>query len=42
MKADEPIDDLKANMQPLIEYFDSLKVKYNGDNKPQNEILCLF
>nr|WP_315158168.1 hypothetical protein [uncultured Flavobacterium sp.] len=34
MKADEPIDDLKANMQPLIEYFDSLKVKYKEDNKP--------
>ncbi len=38
MKADEPIDDLKANMQPLIEYFDSLKVKYNGDNKPSRKM----
>jgi hypothetical protein len=23
MKAGEPIDDLKSNMQPLIEYFES-------------------
>jgi hypothetical protein len=34
MKADEPIDELKSNMQPLIEYFDSLKTKYAENNKP--------
>jgi len=33
MKADEPIDDLKVNMQPLIDYFDSLKTKYTDDSK---------
>jgi hypothetical protein len=38
MKADEPIDDLKANMQPLIEYFDSLKTKYAEDNKPSRKM----
>ncbi|MNL26972.1 hypothetical protein D3C87_1485360 [compost metagenome] len=38
MKADEPIDDLKSNMQPLIEYFDSLKTKYPEDNKPSRKL----
>lgn len=38
MKPDEPIDDLKANMQPLIEYFDSLKTKYAEDNKPSRKM----
>jgi len=38
MKADEPIDDLKSNMQPLIEYFDSLKTKYTEDNKPSRKM----
>lgn len=38
MKADEPIDDLKSNMQPLIEYFDSLKTKYAEDNKPSRKM----
>jgi hypothetical protein len=38
MKADEPIDELKANMQPLIEYFDSLKTKYAEDNKPSRKM----
>jgi hypothetical protein len=38
MKADEPIDDLKTNMQPLIEYFDSLKTKYAEDNKPSRKM----
>lgn len=38
MKADEPITELKANMQPLIEYFDSLKTKYAEDNKPSRKM----
>lgn len=38
MKADEPIDDLKSNMQPLIEYFDSLKTKYTDDSKPARKM----
>ena len=38
MKADEPIDDLKSNMQPLIEYFDSLKTKYAEENKPSRKM----
>lgn len=38
MKADEPIDELKANIQPLIEYFDSLKTKYAEDNKPSRKM----
>lgn len=38
MKADEPIDDLKSNMQPLIEYFDSVKTKYTEDNKPSRKM----
>ncbi|WP_026727147.1 hypothetical protein [Flavobacterium denitrificans] len=38
MKADEPIDDLKSNMQPLIEYFDSLKTKYAEDNKASRKM----
>lgn len=38
MKADEPIDELRSNMQPLIEYFDSLKAKYTEDNKPSRKM----
>jgi hypothetical protein len=38
MKADEPIDELKSNIQPLIEYFDSLKTKYAEDNKPSRKL----
>jgi len=33
MKADESIDQLSANLQPLIEYFESLKTKYATDDK---------
>ncbi len=33
MKADESIDKLTADLQPLIEYFESLKTKYTEDNK---------
>lgn len=38
MKADEPIDELKSNIQPLIEYFDSLKTKYAEDTKPSRKM----
>lgn len=38
MKADEPIDEIKLNIQPLIEYFDSLKTKYAEDNKPSRKM----
>ena len=34
MKADEPIDQIEANLKPLIEYFESLKTKYASDDKP--------
>jgi hypothetical protein len=34
MKADEPLDLLASNLQPLIEYFESLKTKYTSDDKP--------
>lgn len=33
MKADQPIDKLTEDLQPLIEYFESLKTKYKEDNK---------
>lgn len=38
MKADQPIEDLKSNMQPLIEYFESLKTKYTDDSKPARKM----
>ncbi|MGZ9677130.1 hypothetical protein [Flavobacterium sp. GNP001] len=38
MKADRPIDDIKSSMQPLIEYFDSLKTKYADDSKPARKM----
>lgn len=38
MKADESIDVLKSNMEPLIAYFDSLKTKYSEDNKPSRKM----
>ncbi len=34
MKADEPTDQIATNVQPLIEYFESLKTKYATDDKP--------
>jgi hypothetical protein len=33
MKADQPIDKLTKDLQPLIDYFESLKTKYKEDNK---------
>ncbi|GAB2598095.1 hypothetical protein [Spirosoma areae] len=38
MKASEPIDELKANLKPLIEYFDSLKTKYASDDKASRKM----
>jgi hypothetical protein len=38
MRPDEPIDELKANMKPLIDYFDSLKSKYPADNKASRKM----
>ena len=38
MKADQPIDKLTADLQPLIEYFESLKTKYTEDNKGSKKI----
>ncbi|TWI01277.1 hypothetical protein IQ05_00853 [Flavobacterium tiangeerense] len=38
MKADQPIEDLKSSMQPLINYFDSLKTKYADDSKPARKM----
>lgn len=34
MKADEPTEQIEANLKPLIEYFESLKTKYATDDKP--------
>lgn len=38
MKADQPIEDLKSSMQPLIDYFDTLKTKYADDSKPARKM----
>ncbi|MFY7987350.1 MAG: hypothetical protein ACOVNP_00595 [Flavobacterium sp.] len=38
MKADEPINILEANLQPLIEYFESLKTKYPSDEKSHRKM----
>ena len=38
MKPDESIDGLEENMQPLIEYFESLKTKYKNDDKVDKKI----
>ncbi len=38
MKADQPIEKLAADLQPLIEYFESLKTKYKEDNKGSKKI----
>lgn len=38
MKADQPIDKLTQDLQPLIEYFESLKTKYKEDNKGSKKI----
>ncbi|WP_163409186.1 hypothetical protein [Flavobacterium ajazii] len=38
MKADQPIDKLTQDLQPLIEYFESLKTKYKEDNKGSRKI----
>ncbi|MEY4539237.1 MAG: hypothetical protein RLZZ306_994 [Bacteroidota bacterium] len=34
MKANESTEQLAANLQPLIDYFESLKTKYASDDKP--------
>ncbi|MET3126914.1 hypothetical protein ABID42_002016 [Arcicella rosea] len=38
MKADVPTDQLAQNLQPLIDYFESLKTKYAADDKPSRKI----
>jgi hypothetical protein len=38
MRADQPIDKLTQDLQPLIEYFESLKTKYTEDNKGSKKI----
>ena len=38
MNPNMPLDDIKTNIQPLIEYFDSLKTKYTGDDKGSRKI----
>ena len=38
IQADKPIDDAIANLQPLVEYFESLKTKYPDDNKGSKKI----
>lgn len=38
MRADQPIDGIVDNLQPLIDYFDSLKTKYNSSDKAHRKI----
>ncbi|MFN3847897.1 MAG: hypothetical protein ACK4NY_00640 [Spirosomataceae bacterium] len=38
MKADEPISTLESNMAPLIDYLQSLKTKYGGDDKRNKKL----
>ncbi|MCE7043935.1 hypothetical protein [Dyadobacter sp. CY312] len=38
MKADEPIENLEKNLEPLIDYFQSLKTKYTSDDKRNKKI----
>ncbi|MBO0930680.1 hypothetical protein [Fibrella aquatilis] len=38
MKATEPLTTLSANLQPLIDYFESLKGKYTQDEKPDRKM----
>ncbi len=38
IQSDKPIDDAIKNLQPLIEYFESLKTKYPDDNKGSRKI----
>jgi hypothetical protein len=38
VQADKPIDDAIKNLQPLVEYFESLKTKYPDDNKGSRKI----
>jgi hypothetical protein len=38
IQADKPIDDAIKNLQPLVEYFESLKTKYPDDNKGSRKI----
>lgn len=38
MNADKPIDEIVNELNPLIEYFESLKTKYTGDDKGSKKI----
>lgn len=38
MKADQPIDGIVGNLQPLVDYFNSLKIKYNSSDKAHKKI----
>jgi hypothetical protein len=38
MTADGPIDTITNEMQPLIEYFESLKTKYKEEDKNSKKI----
>lgn len=38
IQADKSIDDAVKNLQPLVEYFESLKTKYPDDNKGSRKI----
>lgn len=38
MTADKPIDEIVNELNPLIEYFESLKTKYTGDDKGSKKI----
>ncbi len=38
IQADKPIDETIKNLQPLVDYFESLKTKYPDDNKGSRKI----
>jgi len=38
MKADQPITELESNLSPLIDYLQSLKTKYKGDDKRNKKL----
>jgi tetratricopeptide (TPR) repeat protein len=38
MSPDEPLDHVKANLQPVIDYFNSVKKKYNSNSKADKKL----
>jgi hypothetical protein len=38
MRPDEPLDQVKADMKPVIDYFNSVKKKYNSNSKADKKL----